>query len=240
MYAVANPEADPTVLGLISKTSPQDALACYYLFDSEESEVIADTTVSGHGFLLRSTNPFDPLRPVVIARASPPDEVRRLVDAALAPGDEYVFVVTPDLAQPLRRVLEVRLETYSAIYAVTRGSFRPHPVAGRRIVRDRSGALKYSVRKGKEVLSSAGVLWASARFAELFVYTEQSDRGKGLGSAVASACTAQCLDQGLTPLYIPEESDSATIAVCRSLGYQPTGHRDFTCIGRVFSRGRSN
>ncbi|MBI3272994.1 MAG: GNAT family N-acetyltransferase [Planctomycetes bacterium] len=240
MYVVPNAKADEVVLSLVSKSSPRDALACYYLFDCPESEVVVDADGRGRAFLVKSPNPFDAQRPVVIVRATDGERVERLVRESLEGDQEFVFVVTPDVAGPLRRALAVRVETTSAIFSVTRRSFRPHPAAETPVCMEDGQMLKYCVRNGGDLLSSAGVLWESSRFAELFVFTETASRGKGYGRAVASACTANCLERGRTPLYIPEESDEATISVCRSLGYRSTGDRDYTCIGRVFGRQRSN
>lgn len=240
MHAVANPEADESILRLVVKESPQDALACYYLFENEESRVVAEGGGRGRAFVVSAPNPFDRERPVVIARGDPPALVVPLLREALRPGEEYVFVVTPELAEPLRGALEIRMQTTSAIYSVTRATFSPRPATGERVELEEGDVLKYCVRRGGDVLSTAGVLWASDRFAELFVFTQTEARGRGLGRAVASACTAHCLEQGITPLYIPEESDQNTIAVCRSLGYRPTGHRDYTCVGRLFTRERAN
>jgi len=63
----------------------------------------------------------------------------------------------------------------------------------------------------------------------LGVFTEQDFRGRGMGKSVVSAATRAILKAGRIPLYSTDESNLASLSVCRSLGYLKFG-RDLYCF----------
>lgn len=63
----------------------------------------------------------------------------------------------------------------------------------------------------------------------LGVFTEQHFRGRGMGKSVVSAATRAILKAGRIPLYSADESNLASLSICRSLGYLKFG-RDLYCF----------
>jgi GNAT superfamily N-acetyltransferase len=78
----------------------------------------------------------------------------------------------------------------------------------------------YGSVRGDEILAAAGYeLWGE-RLAHIGVVTHTAHRGRGCGKAVVSAIAASALREGLIPQYRTLESNTASVALARSLGFQ--------------------
>jgi RimJ/RimL family protein N-acetyltransferase len=59
---------------------------------------------------------------------------------------------------------------------------------------------------------------------ELSVDTyDLQQRGRGFATLTAKACIDQCLAQGLTPVWTADESNAASLALARKLGFEKVG-----------------
>jgi RimJ/RimL family protein N-acetyltransferase len=63
----------------------------------------------------------------------------------------------------------------------------------------------------------------------LGVFTEQQFRGRGMAKSAASAATRAILRAGRIPLYSADETNTASLSICRALGYLRFG-RDLYCF----------
>jgi len=78
----------------------------------------------------------------------------------------------------------------------------------------------YGCLRGDEILAAAGYeLWGE-RLAHIGVVTHPAHRGRGCGKAVVSAIAANALREGLVPQYRTLESNTASVAIARSVGFQ--------------------
>jgi RimJ/RimL family protein N-acetyltransferase len=148
-------------------------------------------------------------------------------------GREYSFVAKEQRASILKRCLITWDEHYDLIYTVDQASFRPdfrYPVE-KVVKKDRSS--RFEIRGGENAIAAAGTNWRSPYFAEIGVWTQEGLRGRGLAKAVVSACTSELLKEGIKPLCIVAEGNTASIRVCEALGYRFSGYREFSCRGRL-------
>jgi len=63
----------------------------------------------------------------------------------------------------------------------------------------------------------------------LGVFTEQEFRGQGMAKSVVSAATRAIMKAGRIPLYSADETNTASLSICRALGYLRFG-RDLYCF----------
>lgn len=166
-------------------------------------------------------------------RADSDDVLSTLLSNHLDEGREYLFAAKEQRASLLRRSLVTWDEHYNLIHTVNEASFRPDSHHFVEKVAREDGFSRFEIRDGKSVIAAAGTNWRSPYFAEVGVCTQEGFRGHGLARAVVSAYTVKLLKEGISPLYIVAEGNTASIRVCEALGYRFTGYREFSCRGRL-------
>ncbi len=225
------------IRSLLSPTDPADALTTYYALyhDARRTRLTLHRTDKGEvdGFLAECVTGFDLFRPLVVMRAHSEDALRWLLEQSLRAGRAYYFVAPPSLASALERHLDIWQPTTTHIYRL----YTPHfvPVINVLVVQNtgHNHLSRFEIRAGDKAMAVAGLNWRSPRFAEVYVYTEPEARRRGWARSVLSACTAALLQEGLTPLYMVEEGNTASIHLAESLGYRDTGARQFICFGTL-------
>ncbi|MDY7040394.1 MAG: GNAT family N-acetyltransferase [Chloroflexota bacterium] len=219
---------------LISPTAPEDALTNYYAF--QHSRTTLRTFSRGgavEGFLAICQTGQDLFTPLVVMRAFSDDGLGALMQEHLDARREYLFNVREDMAATLRQYLVIRDEAISRIHTVNQAGFRP--VINVLVQRSSTanGHPRFEIRSGGEVGAVGAVAWQSDRFAEIGVSTIPTQRRRGWGKAVVSACTSVVLAAGLTPLYVVAEDNLPSIHIAETLGYRFTGKCEFSCRGRL-------
>ncbi len=219
---------------LIDPTAPEDALTNYYAF--QHSRTTLHTFSRGgdiEGFLAICQTGQDLFTPLVVMRALTDEVLEMLMREHLDPRREYIFNVREDMAEVLRRCLITSDELIARIYTVDRARFRPVINVLVQQSSTAQGRPRFEIRSDGKVGAVAAVTWQSDRFAEIGVNTVESQRGRGWGKAVVSACTSVVLSAGLTPLYVVAEDNWASRRIAEALGYRFTGKREFSCRGRL-------
>jgi hypothetical protein len=97
------------------------------------------------------------------------------------------------------------------------------------MVQPGSGAFRHEIRVRERVVAAAGVNWHTDRFADMYVYVEETAQGRGWGRAVGSACLRDLLSARLLPLYTVSESHRASQRLASSLGFVDRGAREIEC-----------
>jgi RimJ/RimL family protein N-acetyltransferase len=227
----ANDEQRRSIVHLLSPTAAEDALTAYYALYHERAQLFTQGQEIIVGFLAICQTGDDLFTPLVVMRAYSNDVLSTLLYSRLDQGREYLFAVKEQMASVLRRCLITWDEHYNLIYTVDEKSFRPD---SRHLAEVREGRfLRFEIRDGEDAIAAAGPNWRSPYFAEVGVWTREGYRGRGLARAVVSACTSELLKEGIKPLYIVAEGNTASIRVCEALGYHFTGYREFSCKGRL-------
>jgi len=166
-------------------------------------------------------------------RADSDDVLSTLLSNHLDEGREHLFAAREQRASVLKRCLITWDERYNLIYTVDQASFQPDSRHFVKKVAREDGFSRFEIRDGEDVIATAGTNWRSPYFAEVGVCTQEGFWGHGLAEAVVSACTVELLKEGIKPLYIVAEGNTASIRVCEALGYRFTGYREFSCRGRL-------
>ena len=228
-----NDEQRRSIAHLLSPTSPEDALTAYYALYHKRTQLFTHGQEVIVGFLAVCQTAHDLFTPLVVMRADSDDVLCALLSDHLDEGREYLFAAKEQRASVLKRCLITWDEHYNLIYTVDQASFRPdsrHFVE--KVVRG-DGFSHFEIGDGESVIAAADTNWRSPYFAEVGVCTQEGFWGHGLAKAVVSACTAELLQEGIKPLYIVAEGNTASIRVCEALGYRFTGYREFSCRGRL-------
>jgi RimJ/RimL family protein N-acetyltransferase len=232
--APMNYEQRRSIAHLLSPTSPEDALTAYYALYHKRTQLFTHGQEIVVGFLAICQTRHDLFTPLVVMRADSDDVLSTLLFDHLDEGREYVFAVKERVASVLKRCLITWDEHYNLIYTVDEATFRPdfRRLVGKVAREDRFP--RFEIREGENAIAAAGTNWRSPYFAEVGVWTQEGFRGRGLAKAVVSACTSELLEEGIKPLYIVAEGNTASIRVCEALGYRFSGYREFSCRGRPF------
>jgi len=80
------------------------------------------------------------------------------------------------------------------------------------------------LREGATLVSACVSAYVDRAHHELAVDTYDSQqRSLGFATLTAIACIDQCLSQGLTPVWAADESNAASLALARKLGFEQVG-----------------
>ncbi len=234
-----NLDARTEIRQLINDKSPADAFAAYYALYHDTKRISLflhhDTAGRADGFLVRAQTGMDLFRPVVSIRAPGDEAALALFQAGLMPNRPYYLVAPLALAGAVNRCLAVADAELLQIYRLDPARFEPQ--INVMVVSNPSpdGWPRFEINSNGAAQASAGINWRSPYFAEVYVHTQPAARSRGWGKAVVSALAASLLKEGLTPLYIVNEQNSASIKLAESLGFVDTGAREYT--GQVTLRG---
>ncbi len=216
---------------LLNEFDAADALACYYTLyhDPKRTELFMHRDGEGKvdGFAVRCRTGFDLFRPLVTLRlrggeTALPD----LIEESLAPGRPYLLVVPPGYVERLKKHLALSETNLNWIYRLDPARFKSeiNVIVTRRT--DAEGNPRAEIKRGKQVVASAGVNWRSPIFAEIFVNVAEGERGRGHGRAVVSALAAELLHAEVTPLYAVASANTASRDLAETVGFVDTGARE--------------
>jgi hypothetical protein len=222
---------------LLSQTDPGDALTSYYALchDPLRTQLTLHQTSLGRvdGFLTISQTGFDLFRPLVTLRAADQAVAAELVHASLADQRPYQIIVPEGLASDLAQDLEFTKPSVNRVFEVKPGNFRPViNVLVQRASRPDGGA-SFRIESRGQLVAMSGTNWRSPSFAEVFVYVDEANRGRGWGRSVVSACTAALLEARLRPLYMVSEENPASRHIAQALGYTDSGSRELEAECRL-------
>jgi RimJ/RimL family protein N-acetyltransferase len=220
---------------VLDLSAPVDALAAHYAlyYDPTRTRLYVHEDASDHvdGFVAVCQTGQRLFQPTVVLRTPDARVAVELLRQALAPGRPYYLVTTPDLREPVEKVLDVEQPEVNRIYRLDLVRFQPLInvlVVAEQGLGDRP---RFVIRSQGEIASEAGVNWHSPHFAEVFVRTTPAAQGRGWGRAVLSACTRWVIRSARQPLYIVSERNDPSIALAEGVGYVDTGVREFAGDG---------
>jgi GNAT superfamily N-acetyltransferase len=220
---------------VLDLSAPADALAAYYAlyYDPTHTRLYVHEDATDHvdGFVAVCQTGQRLFQPTVVLRTPDARAAVELLRQALAPGRPYYLVTTPDLREPVEKVLDIEQPEVHRIYRLDLVRF--HPLINVLVVAEQGlgGRPRFVIRSQGEIASEAGVNWHSPHFAEVFVRTMPAAQGRGWGRAVLSACTRWVIRSARQPLYIVGERNDPSIALAEGVGYVDTGAREFAGDG---------
>ncbi len=232
---LSHAERRALVRRLIDEQAPADALAAYYALyaPTERAEVFVQTSTPppapADGFLVRARTGIDLFRPLVTYRAKAEAAAAALFEQGLIPGHPVYLTVPTDLANYANKHLRVTDAEIHRLYRLDPAQHQPHINVLVLTGRDPHGGPRCEIRAGDDPGAVAGLNWQSPRFAEIYVYTHSSVRGRGWGKSVVGTLAGLVLQSGRLPLYVVAESNDYSIRLAESVGFVDTGAREFVC-----------
>lgn len=224
---------------LLSPTDPSDALASYYTLwhDPRRTQLTVHHDDKGRvvGFAAVCQTGADLFRPLVTLRAPDASTAGQLLRSALTPNRPYRVVVPVTLAMFMREHLDLTQSHLTHIYRLNPLNFQPvvNVLVQRAAAAD--GSPRFQIESQEQLVAMSGTNWRSPTFAEVFVYVHPRGRGRGWGKSVVSACTADLIEARLSPLYMVEAENTASIHIAEGLGYADTGLREFVGEGQLIA-----
>lgn len=217
---------------LLDQTAAADATAAYYAFHHPENRVQLFPYPAGAaraaGYMALARTGIDLFRPLLTLRfPEEPEEGAAMIYENLAPGTP-LFIQAPATYGPLLGALfDVQREQQLLLFRLDPSRFEPevNVLVTRSDTPD--GLPRFIVRptaggERGEVAASATVNWQSPRFADIAVYTNPQERGRGWGKTVVAALAYHLLQAGRTPLYHAEPANEASLQLARSAGFVNT------------------
>lgn len=229
MTAIADQRS--LIRGLLDEHSPADAFTAYYALHHDPRRTVIFLHYDDHnridGFLVRAQTGLDLFRPVVVLRARHPRAAFDLFGAGLSANRPYYLVAPMNMVEEVNRHLQVSDAEVLCLYRLKAELFVPQ--VNVLVVSNPTpdGRPRYEITSQGTVQAMAGINWQSPRFAEVYVYTEPAARGRGWGKAVVSALVGDLLRNRLTPLYVVNEQNSASINLASSVGFVDTQAREY-------------
>jgi RimJ/RimL family protein N-acetyltransferase len=219
--------------------NPQTAVAwiddMFYLVGEESNEafrrswprwlnevILPKATMEGLGYFAVQVYPLEPWRePVQALLKGREVQVNHEHKFAFRPKTYRQIVEWPDLPDglALQRVDRQLLQDASCqglLQAVQRRNASIDAFLTR--------GLGVVLRQGKSLISACVSAYVDRGLHELAVDTyDPQQRGHGFATLTSRACIDQCLAQGLTPVWTADESNAASLALARKLGFEQVG-----------------
>lgn len=223
-------EARRKIRSLMDENSPDDAPTAYYaLFHPKDRSTLftrQDEKGRTTGFVGRFQTGVDLFRPLVTLKCSSPEGAAELLEKALTPGRPYILFASLNQLAMVGGSMQIENQRILRIYTVEPARFKPEMNVLVMHKTTPGGLPRCEIQDatGKAV-AVAGVNWKSPAFAEIFVETEPAARQKGHGRSVVAALTQRLMADGLRPVYLVENNNTASIQLIEGLGYVDTGSR---------------
>ena len=219
-----------SVRSMLSLSAPADALYAYYAFyhDPERTEIYIHEDGQGYadGFLAVCQTAQRLFQPTVVLRTAKADVGVGLLEEALDRGRPYYLITTPDLRQPVSRVVDMTEPQVSRIYEIDLARFERQVNVLVVAEEGLEGRPRFLVRSGDEIVAEAGVAWMSPQFAAVHAEATPLARDRGLGEAVLAACTRWVVRSGRHPLVIVGTRDEHGTRLAEQVGYVDSGARE--------------
>jgi len=216
---------------LLNEFDVADALACYYTLyhDPKRTELFMHRDGEGKvdAYAARCRTGFDLFRPIVTLRLRGGEKaLPDLLEESLAPNRPYLIVVPPSYVERLKRHVTLSEVNLNWIYRLDASRFKPRINVLVSSKNDADGNPRAEVKRGKQVVATAGVNWRSPIFAEIFVNVAEAERSRGFGRAVVETLAAELLREEVTPLYAVAASNGPSRQLAESVGFIDTGARE--------------
>ncbi len=217
---------------LLNEQSPADALAVYYALHhpADRSEIFvhhSEALRRADGFLVRARTGMDLFRPLITFRADTEEAARALFRDGMIPNRPYYLVAPESLSGWTRQYLNI---TEAEIYKIYRVVTPPAPPPINVLLvtaQGPDGTPRAEIRStASQAGAVAGVNWMSPRWAEIYVHTDPSVRGRGWGKAVVGAVAQQLVSRGHTPLYVTSDGNEYSMRLAEAVGFVDTGYRE--------------
>lgn len=214
---------------LLNEFDAADGLAAYYaLYHEPKRTTLFVSRRDGQvdGMLARCITGIDLFRPLITLRVRGSQALPALIKEAMAPGRPYLIVVPQAYIERVEPLLTLNSMAVNQILRLDPERFRPQVNALIVMTTAPDGSPRAEVRRGEQVVASAGVNWRSPIFAEVYVQVNEQHRLQGLGRALVNQVVAALLKQKVTPLYVVDSSNNASRAVAEAVGFVDTGARE--------------
>lgn len=222
---------------LIDSRRAGDAMALYYalLHPAAKTRLWVHRSLGGRmdGFLVRAQTGQDLFRPLITLRAQDASSTAELLQAAFPSPQAAIFSIPEPLGLWVLPLIST--ETTQQILILRLNPARLEPVINILVQRSTSpgGLPRYEIRNENRLLAAAGVNWQSSDWAEIFVQTDPDVRERGFGRSVCAALCRHLLEEKKGVLYAVEETNTASLRLARSLGFEDSGEREILCYGSV-------
>ena len=220
------------VQNILSTHSPADALASYYALyhNPDRTSLFLHENESGKtdGFLVRAHTGMDLFTPTVTMRANSDQAATTLFRIGLISNRPYYLLLPHELEAVASHKLKMTATARLRVYCLEPNNFQPIINALVQHKTDQNGKLRFEIRSGERILSSAGVIWQSPYFAEVSVSTVPEARGRGWGRSVVAALANKLIQMGMHPIYVTAEDNPGSIRVAQAVGFVDTGTRIFS------------
>lgn len=220
---------------LLHFSDPSDALYVHYAFyhDPRRTQLYVHENDAGHaeGFVAVCQTGQRLFQPTVVLRAKNGRAAAELLRRALLPGRPYYLITRPSLRGSVQKIVALEQSEINRVYRLDLPSLQFSINVMVVAEQGLDGKPRFVIRSQGEIAAEAGFNWYSAHFAELFVHTTPSARGRGWGRAVLAACTTWAIRSSRQPLYVAGESNQSSINLAEEAGYVDTGAREFTGEG---------
>ena len=217
------------IRALIDDSSPVDSPTAYYaLFHPiDRSALFTAHTVTGEvaGFAGRFQTGADLFRPLVTLKCVQVAVAADLLNQTLIVGRPYILFANLNQLPMVGGSMQIENQRILRIFTVDPSRFKP--VINIMVERysGPDGLPRCLVKSEDKTLAAAGTNWKSPGFAEIYVQTEPQARQRGWGRSVVSSLTAWLLQDGIRPIYLVENDNTASRDLIESLGYFDTGSR---------------
>lgn len=216
---------------LLNDRFPSDAFAAYYTLyhDPKRTDIFLsyDQLNRVNGFLTRAQTGLDLFRPVVVVRAVNDQVAASLFESGLQANRPYYLIAPLSLGVMINRTLTATDSEILRVYRLDPSRFNSQINILTVLSYAPDGSPRFEIGSNNQVHARAGVNWRSPHFAEVYVYTQTQARGRGWGRSVLSSLCVALLQDGLMPLYVVSEQNSASINLAESVGFVDSAAREF-------------
>lgn len=230
-----------TVRKLLNEFDAADALATYYALYHDPNRTnlwLHHSNGGADGFLVRCQTGMDLFRPIVTLRVRGSDPVQPLIKAGMEPGRPYIVIFPNNLMKRVEPHIKLANMTSNLIMRFDPSRFQPEVSVLVEHNTSPDGQPRTEIKRGDEVVAAAGVNWASPDFAEVFVTVQDEDRMRGLGRTVLNALVEDLLKRRVTPLYVVDQTNTASRKLADKVGFVETGAREIMAQGTVEPKTR--
>lgn len=230
-----------TVRKLLNEFDAADGLATYYALYHDPNRTnlwLHHSNGDPDGFLVRCQTGMDLFRPVVTLRVRGHAPVEQLIKAGLEVNRPYIMVFPSNLKSRIEPHVKLQSMTSNMVLRFDPSRFQPEVSVLVQPTRSPDGQPRMEIKRGEEVVAAAGVNWASPDFAEVFVHVQDEERMRGLGRTVLNALVEALLKRRVTPLYVVDQTNTASRKLADKVGFVDTGAREITAQASITPKRR--
>ena len=224
---------------LLNASDPKHAMAAFYSIEQDPSRAKVAVAYDGGeypiGLSVSSQTGMDLFRRVVTVVAHDRSILRRLLRAVIIPGRADILYLPKDQQSWLGADIELSNVLSTEILQLSERHFQP--VVNVLVVEQTTpdGSPRYEIKSQQNSHAAAGVNWAGAKTAEIYLEASAAARERGLSRSVLAALSGRLLGENISPIIRVEEGDPSTKMDAQRVGFRPTGVRELVANATLHS-----